>query len=253
MIPPSPSPTSVATPMGSGTRGAFVLLEGVDRCGKTTQCGLLMKHLVTLGVAAAAMRFPDRTTSVGQLINGYLASGQDLDDRAVHLLFSANRWEAAPKLRETLASGKTIVCDRYAYSGVAFSSAKKFEDKNDELTIDWCKSPDLGLPAPDVVIFLDLSQDDAEKRGGYGGERYEKRDMQIRVRERFDELKNIDEVEGRVPWHIVNAAQSIEDVQNDINKIVEKTLKNVAQGKPLRNMWKDGEHKLEVKKEDTTA
>lgn len=152
--------------MGSGTRGAFVLLEGVDRCGKTTQCGLLLKHLVTLGVAAAAMRFPDRTTSVGQLINGYLASGQDLDDRAVHLLFSANRWEAAPKLRETLASGKTIVCDQYAYSEVAFSSSKKFEDKNDELTIDWCKSPDLGLPAPDVVIFLDLSQDDAEKRGG---------------------------------------------------------------------------------------
>lgn len=98
------------------------------------------------------------------------------------------------------------------------------------------------------VLFFFLNHDTR-----YGGERYEKRDMQIRVRERFDELKNIDEVEGRVPWHIVNAAQSIEDVQNDINKIVEKTLKNVAQGKPLRNMWKDGEHKLEVKKEDTTA
>mmetsp|Transcript_758 Transcript_758/g.1172 ORF Transcript_758/g.1172 Transcript_758/m.1172 type:complete len:235 (+) Transcript_758:106-810(+) len=234
MIPPSPSPS----------RGTFVLLEGVDRCGKTTQCGLLLKHLVTLGMAAVAMRFPDRTTSVGQLINGYLASGQDLDDRAVHLLFSANRWEAAPKLRETLASGQTVVCDRYAYSGVAFSSAKQFEDTSNELSIDWCKGPDLGLPAPDVVIFLDISQEDAEKRGGYGGERYEKRDMQIRVRERFGELQQMDEKDGRVPWHIVNAAQSIEEVQKDINKIVEDTVKSVAQGKPLFNMWKEGEHQV---------
>jgi len=152
-----------------GKRGAFILLEGVDRCGKTTQCSLLLKHLLSLSIAAVAMRFPDRTTSVGQLIDGYLCSGKDLDDRAVHLLFSANRWEAAPTLAQELADGKTIVCDRYAYSGVAFSSAKTKEDRQsagEDLSIDWCKAPDAGLPAPDTVIFLDLSQDESEKRGG---------------------------------------------------------------------------------------
>lgn len=150
-------------------RGTFILLEGVDRCGKTTQCSLLLKHLLSLSIAAVAMRFPDRTTSVGQLIDGYLRSGNDLDDRAVHLLFSANRWEAAPKLAQDLADGNTIICDRYAYSGVAFSSAKTEEDRKcpgDDLSIDWCKSPDVGLPAPDTVIFLDLSQEEAIKRGG---------------------------------------------------------------------------------------
>jgi hypothetical protein len=84
-----------------------------------------------------------------------------LDDRAVHLLFSANRWEASDDICRLLASGRVVVCDRYAYSGVAFSSAKG-------LDIDWCKAPDQGLPAPDCVIFLDISQDDAERRGGYG-------------------------------------------------------------------------------------
>eukprot|EP00339_Tiarina_fusa_P007103 CAMPEP_0117071170 /NCGR_PEP_ID=MMETSP0472-20121206/50006_1 /TAXON_ID=693140 ORGANISM="Tiarina fusus, Strain LIS" /NCGR_SAMPLE_ID=MMETSP0472 /ASSEMBLY_ACC=CAM_ASM_000603 /LENGTH=88 /DNA_ID=CAMNT_0004794583 /DNA_START=8 /DNA_END=270 /DNA_ORIENTATION=+ len=77
-------------------RGAFIVFEGVDRCGKTTQVGLLVKHLVQLGIAAIAMRFPDRTTPSGILINQYLQSKSDLDDRAIHLLFSANRWEAAP-------------------------------------------------------------------------------------------------------------------------------------------------------------
>ena len=94
----SPPATAAAA-----SRGAFILLEGVDRCGKTTQCALLLKHLLSLSMAAVALRFPDRTTQVGKLIDGYLQSGADLDDRAVHLLFSANRWEAAPSLAQTLA------------------------------------------------------------------------------------------------------------------------------------------------------
>jgi len=143
-----------------------------------------------------------------------------------------------------------VVCDRYAYSGVAFSSAKIKEDRQSEggedLSIEWCKAPDAGLPAPDTVIFLDLSQEESEKRGGYGGERYEKRDLQMRVRQRFGELQAKDEEEKIVPWHIVNAAQTIDEVQADINKIVEDTIKRVSEGegKPLSKMFQAGEYIL---------
>jgi dTMP kinase len=110
------------------------------------------------------------TTIVGMLINDYLTSSIQTDDRAIHLLFSANRWEAAPKLVTTLARGTNVICDRYAYSGVAFTSAKTMDDRcsysGGDLTLDWCIGPDIGLPAPDAVIFLDLDQDEAEKRGG---------------------------------------------------------------------------------------
>lgn len=163
----------------TNSRGAFILLEGVDRCGKTTQCSRLLNRLISAGIAATAMRFPDRTTPIGNIINSYLQSGNDLDDHAIHLLFSANRWEASPKLLEHLQNGTTVVCDRYAYSGVAFSSAKVADvdvvDNNGNrqnstqpvLDIEWCKAPDRGLPAPDCVIFLDLSESQAEERGGY--------------------------------------------------------------------------------------
>lgn len=143
-------------------RGAFIVFEGVDRCGKTTQVSLLVKSLVKVGIAACAMRFPDRSTPSGGVIDNYLQSKSELDDRAVHLLFSANRWEAAPDLLRQLNDGTTVVCDRYAYSGVAFSSAKP-RLSND---LEWCQACDVGLPAPDAVIFLDLSLDEAEKRGG---------------------------------------------------------------------------------------
>lgn len=241
----------ISSPPSSSTttRGAFILLEGVDRCGKTTQCGLLLKHLLSLSLAAVAFRFPDRTTSIGHVINNYLtttAATNNLSDHAIHLLFSANRWEVAPTLVQTLANGKHIVCDRYAYSGVAFTSAKE----NPDLNLEWCMAPDKGLPAPDVVIFLDLDQDDAEKRGGYGGERYEKRDLQKRVRARFSELESIDRKASssagkvRIPWHIVDASQSIEAVESDIQKIVNETIVSVSNGKPLYKMWEEGDFSL---------
>ena len=92
------------------------------------------------------------------MINSYLTMGCELDDRAIHLLFSANRWELASEIKKHLSSGTTIVCDRYAFSGVAFSASK------DGLEMEWCKNPDRGLPAPDSIIYLDLPVAKAQKR-----------------------------------------------------------------------------------------
>lgn len=73
--------------------------------------------------------------------------------------------------------------DRYAFSGVAFSAAKG-------LDLAWCQHPDVGLISPDLVLFLDLAIDEAERRGGFGEERYEKRELQIKVRNEFRKLKD---------------------------------------------------------------
>lgn len=66
----------------------------------------------------------------------------------------------------------------------------------------------------------------------------------MRVRQRFAELQGMDEKEKTVPWHVVNAAQSIEEVQADINKIVDETLKRVAEGAPLKTMFQEGIYSL---------
>lgn len=79
------------------------------------------------------------------------------------------------ELLRKLAAGTTVVADRYAYSGVAFTAAKGAPG----LDRAWCQAPDAGLPAPDAVFFLDLSAEAAEARGGYGEERYEKAEFQV--------------------------------------------------------------------------
>ncbi|MFQ6633989.1 hypothetical protein Gotur_010871 [Gossypium turneri] len=75
------------------SRGALVVFEGLDRSGKTSQCGKLLSYLEGLGHSVELWRFPDRTTSVGQMISAYLTNKSQLDDHTIHLLFSANRWE----------------------------------------------------------------------------------------------------------------------------------------------------------------
>lgn len=77
----------------STSRGSLIVFEGLDRSGKTSQCGKLLSYLKGKGLSVEAWRFPDRSTGVGQMISSYLANQSNLDNRAIHLLFSANRWE----------------------------------------------------------------------------------------------------------------------------------------------------------------
>uniref|UniRef100_A0A3B3ZCU1 Thymidylate kinase n=1 Tax=Periophthalmus magnuspinnatus TaxID=409849 RepID=A0A3B3ZCU1_9GOBI len=187
-------------------RGALIVLEGVDKAGKTTQCKKLVQALEMSGRPAEMMRFPDRTTTIGQLISAYLEKKSNLEDHTVHLLFSANRWELVPLMKKKLEQGITLVVDRYAFSGVAFTSAKP------GFHLDWCKNPEVGLPKPDLVMFLQLNPLEAAKRGQFGEERYENSDFQKRVQTRFEELRK----DTTVNWKVIDASQSVEDVHMNI-------------------------------------
>lgn len=119
--------TASSDPVGHH-RGAFIVVEGLDRAGKSTQVARLKAALMSgpEGKSATVMKFPDRTTPVGKILNSYLSNtAADLEDRAVHLLFAANRWEVARKIEMAVQEeGKVVIADRYAWSGMAYSRAK---------------------------------------------------------------------------------------------------------------------------------
>ncbi|KAF9900541.1 hypothetical protein EC991_007193 [Linnemannia zychae] len=192
-------------------RGRFILLEGCDRAGKSTQCSMLVAALKKKGHQVELCKFPDRRTTIGQMIDAYLTNAKELDDRAIHLLFSANRWEAMQTMKRKLEEGTHLVVDRYAYSGVAFSTAKG-------LDLTWCKNPDKGLVRPDLTFFLDLPITEAEKRGGFGEERYEKRDLQERVREIFLRLKGKE-------WVMIDARETVQSIHHKILEEAEEKIR----------------------------
>ncbi|ESZ98202.1 hypothetical protein SBOR_1430 [Sclerotinia borealis F-4128] len=224
------------------SRGSFILIEGLDRAGKTTQVKKLCDRLYASGRNVKLMRFPgnnfkliiqDRTTPIGQQINSYLQSSTTLSDQSIHLLFSANRWEKAREIREFIAKGYTIVCDRYYYSGMIYTSSKYPKDSPNHLSLEWCKNPEIGLPMPDKVIFLDLESEEAEKRGGYGDEKYETREMQRRVRDGFLTLQNV-VIPGfeheRSIMKAIDAGEGLDEVAEKVWYVVEGLVEQIEKG-----------------------
>ncbi|KAG6467201.1 hypothetical protein ZIOFF_074988 [Zingiber officinale] len=205
------------------SRGSLIVLEGLDRSGKTSQSHRLVSHLKDKGVSVELWRFPDRTTAVGQMISAYLANESELDDRAIHLLFSANRWEKRSLMESKLRSGISLIVDRYSYSGVAFSSAKG-------LDLEWCKAPEVGLVAPDLVIYLDISAEKASERGGYGAERYEQLEFQKKVAETYHTLYDDS-------WKIIDGCLPVEAVEEQLRELALGTVLSCQKGKPLSKLW----------------
>ncbi len=78
----------------SHIRSPFIVFEGLDRSGKTTQIAMLKEKLAN-HLTVTEFKSPDRTTVIGKMIDSYLKSGIELCSRSIHLLFSANRWEQA--------------------------------------------------------------------------------------------------------------------------------------------------------------
>lgn len=178
----------------------FVVLEGLDRCGKTTQCDRLFKFFTEeKGLKVEKFEFPNRKTPVGQLIDQILRSNLDVNDQTLHLLFSANRWELAQKIAESDAD--IILCDRYVWSGVAYSRAKG-------LDFDWCFGPDIGLPVPHAIIYLDLDSEVCAERKDYGQEKFERVEFQSRVQLAYDEIM----IQTPIEFTRIDASQSPDQI-----------------------------------------
>jgi dTMP kinase len=201
-------------------RGAFIVFEGVDHSGKTTQAKLLHDYLVTSGIPVVSMRFPDRTTPIGMLINEYLTKGDiKMDDRALHLLFSANRWELNDVIYKHLEEGTTVICDRYADSGVAYSIAK---NPDYIYEAQWYMATDRGLIRPDAVIYLDLPVNKAAQRGDYGAEIYEREAFQHQVVSAYEKV-----LLDPTYWHCLSADQSIDKLHQEVCALYQKIINSL--------------------------
>ncbi|XP_044737004.1 thymidylate kinase [Chrysoperla carnea] len=205
-------------------RGKFIVFEGCDRSGKTTQCKKLVEYLKQNSIPCEHMNFPKRDTAIGKVINEYLQGCVTLDHHTIHLLFSANRWELQDKMNKTLLAGKHIVCDRYSFSGVAYTAAKEGMD------FEWCKNPEIGLIKPDLVFYLKLNEEVQIQRPGYGDEIYEKPLFQRKVSEKYEQLFD------NSYWETIEVDGTIDEIHNNIVNKTKKLLED-TEDKPVSYLW----------------
>lgn len=195
------------------TRGSLIIFEGCDRAGKTTCAKDLVDFLINNQIKAKYLNFPNRNTTSGKYIDQYLKNEANFTKEGIHLMFSINRWEFKESMEKDLQDGVTLVVDRYAYSGVAFSMAKG-------LDYEWCMMPDRGLIKPDLVIYLTMNIEEMKKRSGFGNERYETLTMQEKVMTAYTQL--IDD-----NWKLIDATQSIDMVFREIKNVVMEKIQEI--------------------------
>jgi dTMP kinase len=193
--------------------GVFVVLEGGDGSGKSTQMALLVARLRDLGREVVTTREPGGTEA-GAAIRALVLDGGALDPRAEALLIAADRAQHVFEVvRPALDRGAVVVSDRYVPSSLAYQGVAR------DLGVDaiarlseWATG---GL-TPDLVIVFDVPADAAEGRRAAPQDRMEREPSEFRatVNQAYRDLAN------RFGWSLVDGTAPVDDVADQVWKLI---------------------------------
>ena len=197
-------------------RGRFVVFEGGESVGKSTQANWLAS---SRGVDVA---FQPGGTRLGQELRNLLLGrpGIRLDVLTEALLMAADRAQhVAETIRPALDAGRDVVCDRYVGSSLAYQGYGRGLDV--EMVRRLSEVATGGL-WPDLIILMDMDPQRARSRGGGGSDRFEALGMDFhrRVREGYLDLAAADPEH----WAVVDADRPAPVVRDDIAALVADRL-----------------------------
>lgn len=143
--------------------GKFIVIEGLDFTGKTTQSYLALNLLIKNGISSIVTREPGGT-KLGESIRDIVLSGaeEEVAKEAILLLFMASRAENIAKIvHPALKSGKTVICDRFIASTLVYQGVLSGFESEDILKAHCAFN--YGL-FPDLTILLDADPETLIKR-----------------------------------------------------------------------------------------
>ena len=151
--------------------GKLIVIEGTDGSGKSTQFRLLTDRLESEQVKFQKLVFPQYSEPSSALIRMYLGgefgkSPSDVNAYAASAFYSVDRYSSYRKVwGKWYEEGGLVVSDRYTTSNAVHQTSKEPEDKREDF-LNWLydfEYDKLGLPRPDLVIYLDVPTDFTEK------------------------------------------------------------------------------------------
>lgn len=193
------------------SKGRFIVFEGIDGAGKTTQVERLKKELTERGEKVYVTAEPTSLPS-GKELRRVLSGEIKKSDCEIAAMFTLDR--IAHNLDENfgierlLSEGYIILCDRYYYSTLAYQGAS--------VDYAWVRALNVDCPAirrPDLCIFLDLTPEQSMariSRGRESTEIFENTEMLTKVRNSF--MRVIDDLGSTESIKVIDASSDIDTV-----------------------------------------
>jgi dTMP kinase len=192
--------------------GRIIVLEGLDKSGKTTQSRLVYDHYNSIFPGEVFLfDFPDYSTRIGKEIKMFLEGKVSYSNEVKHILLSANRWEKKSEIENLKNSEKIIILNRYYQSNLAYGLTNGID-------LNWLMNLDKGLPKEDLVIVLDIDSWVSQKRGT--DNRFELDEFEKNRRFLENVRKNYILLAKKFNWYIINSNREVNDVFNSILDVV---------------------------------
>ena len=198
--------------MLSMNKGYFIVFEGVDGGGKSTQIRMLEDYFTERDYEVELHMEPTQGP-IGNLLRNYMRSKErSFSPETEALLFAADRIEHGKSIEKALGEGKVIISDRYLHSSLAYQGAAGVD-------VEWMKSLNRHALKPDLVILLDIDPGKSLERVSDRAKTvFEEEEYLGKVREEYRRYAVVGELK------VVDATQPIDDVHADIRKLVEKLI-----------------------------
>ena len=205
--------------MSEVKRGQFIVFEGIDGAGKTTQINLLANYLREQGRAVYCTAEPTESVSGGLLRDALSGvSRRTICEMAAMFVFDRINHNVNPVngIQKMLADGFDVICDRYYYSSLAYQGSGTDPE--------WVSNMNLNCPEimrPDVCIFLDLTPEQSMariNRNRATQEIYENEEKLTQVRNQF--YRVFDQLRERDNIQIVDAYRSVEEIHASIVELL---------------------------------
>lgn len=188
--------------------GRIIVLEGLDKSGKTTQTKLLFDYLQNKKPGKVILiSFPDYSTQIGKLVRDFLDGKIKYSTETLHMLLAANRREKKELILNYLENGNTIIMNRYYHSNLAYGIANG-------ISKEWLLHLDEGMPKEDITVLLDIAPEITQSRvvkNNFDADIFEK-DNEFLNQTRTNYL-NLAKEYG---WTVIRSHKSKEEVFNSI-------------------------------------
>ena len=204
-------------------RGRFIVFEGIDGAGKTTQIERLAARLRSEGRRVLVTAEPTVSVS-GGLLRDALGGLQKRTACEMAAMFVLDRIfhnvNPVNGIEKMLADGVDVICDRYYYSSLAYQGS--------ETDFDWVAGMNLNCPEirrPDCCVFLDLTPQQSLARisaGRVSREIYEEESRLQAVRDKFYHV--FDLLRDRDTVCVIDASGSVDEVAARVSAAVEEVF-----------------------------